>query len=591
MSQPADAGAEHDRIALLLQGGGALGTYQLGVFEGLSEAGYTPDWVCGTSIGAIQSAIIAGNPPEQRLERLHEFWERITWPQPWPFPPADHPWRQPLNIAYAMGSALVGQPGFFTPRMTLPSFFAGTGAEVANGVFDTTPLRSTLLDLVDFDCLNDGPMRVSLGAVDIDSGRHVFFDSRDQRLDVRHVMASAALPPAFPSVEIDGHHYWDGGILSNTPLDVVLDDVPRRSTLCFMVDLFDPVGVPPKGLDQVEDRRKDISFASRSAEQIEQHRQVHNLRRAVTDLYEHLPPEQQRNPEMKALRDLGCTTTMNIVHFIYRGQAYRSWAKDFTFLRQTLEDHRRAERLAEGLSHLAEEVVGHAARGASSRSGLGFRDFSATREGLDVFNTFHLQNFGRLQLFLLDPAAAPALSEVDPGGVASLRMRGHGWLLVRWLADRFATPETEAGLIRRLSTGGPSALTGIDNVTAAAGVGWPALLEDFALVPLLEGRDLPAASERASRAQLTTWELRDVYAGLSENPGSRALFPLGYPLDPAVLPFGDALHSLEVEAGTARYMSLTSASSSPALSLSVSGPGGLALPADAPVRVTVVRFR
>ncbi len=251
--------------------------------------------------------------------------------------------------------------------------------------------------------------------------------------------------------------------------------------------------------------------------------------------------------------------------------------------------------LAEGLSHLAEEVVGHSARETSSRSGLGFRDFSATREGLEAFNTFHLQNFGRLQLFLLDPGGAPALSAVDPGGVASLRMRGHGWLLVRWLADRFATPETEAELIRRLSTGGPSALTGIDNVTAAAGVEWRALLEDFALVPLLEGRDLPAAdpasSERASRARLTTWELRDVYAGLSENPGSRALFPLGYPLDPAVLPFGNALRSLELEAGTARYMALSAGTSSPALSLSVGGPGGLPLPAGAPVHVTVVRFR
>lgn len=342
----------HERVALLLQGGGALGTYQLGVFEALTEAGYVPDWVCGTSIGAIQSAIIAGNPPEHRLDRLHAFWERISWPQPVPLPSPEHPMRQPMNIAYAMASAMVGQPGFYAPHAGWPWFWWGVDSKPANGFYDTTPLRETLLEMVDFDRLNDGPMRVSLGAVDVETGRHKFFDSRDIRLDVRHVMASAALPPSFPSVEIDGRHYWDGGILSNTPLDVVLDDVPRRSTLCFMVDLFDPAGQTPRSLDEVEDRRKDISFASRSHEQIEQHRTLHNLRRAVSELYDRLPAEARRDPWVRSLQELGCTTSVNIVHFIYRGQAYRSWAKDSTFLRQTLEDHRRAG-YSDGVAELA----------------------------------------------------------------------------------------------------------------------------------------------------------------------------------------------------------------------------------------------
>lgn len=332
-----------ERTALVLQGGGALGAFHQGVFERLAGAGFEFDWLAGTSIGAIQAAILAGNPPERRIEALQSFWARISWPQPLPAPPPEHPWRKPVNLASAMGTMFFGQPGFFTPRPGGAWWSPLLAGEV--GHYDLAGLEATLTDLIDFERLNDGPLRLSLGAVEVETGRQVYFDNREQRLDVRHVMASGALPPAFPAVEIDGYSYWDGGLMSNTPLDAILDANPRRDTLCFLVDLFDPAGRTPEDLDQLEDRRKDVIYASRSRAQVAHHQQLHTLRRAVNELYRALPAERQADPELAALAGLGCTTRMCLVHLIYRGQAYRSWAKDFTFLPQTLADHRRCGRL------------------------------------------------------------------------------------------------------------------------------------------------------------------------------------------------------------------------------------------------------
>jgi NTE family protein len=330
----------HEQVALLLQGGGALGSYHHGIYEALSEAGYRFDWFAGTSIGGIQAAIIAGNPPGQRLAQLETFWQRISRPQYAPAPPATHPLRKSVNLMDAMTTMCFGQPGFFQPdpMASLPWPW-NPGKRPA--YYDLQPLRETLEELIDFERINRGEQRLSLGAVEVETGRHVYFDSRDQTIDVRHVMASGALPPAFPAVAIDGMTYWDGGLLSNTPLDVVFDDRPRRSTLCFMVDLFDPNGQTPGDMDEIEDRRKDIIYASRSHMQIQDQSKLHNLRQAVSRLYSELPDDKQRDPEIQALAGLGCTTTMNLVHFVYGGQAYRSWAKDFTFLPQTIADHHR----------------------------------------------------------------------------------------------------------------------------------------------------------------------------------------------------------------------------------------------------------
>jgi len=333
--------ADYDCIALLLQGGGALGSYHHGVYQALSEGGCEPDWFAGTSIGAIQAAILVGNPPESRLDRLAEFWRRITWPQWWPAPSPTHPLRKPMNIAAALGSAVLGQPGFFQPRSWSPEVWTLENGPLLS-FYDTTPLERTLLELIDFGRINNGDLRLSLGCVEVQTGRQVYFDNHRHTLDVRHVMASGALPPAFAPVKIDGCHYWDGGLLSNTPLDVVLNDTPAGNVLCFMIDLFDPHGPVPRDLDEQEDRHKDIRYASRSNTQIQVQRELQNLRQTINDLYERLPETEREDPEIQALATLGknCNLT-NIVHLIYRGQAYRSWAKDFNFLAQTLEDHRR----------------------------------------------------------------------------------------------------------------------------------------------------------------------------------------------------------------------------------------------------------
>jgi NTE family protein len=328
----------HEQTALLLQGGGALGAYHHGIYHALAEAGYRFDWFAGTSIGGIQAAIMAGNPPEKRLDQLVRFWESIERPQYAPAPPPTHPLRKSVNLMDAMTTMFVGQPGFFRPD-PLASLPWPWNPGKRPAYYELGPLRATLEALIDFDRINNGPERLSLGAVEVETGRHVYFDSREHTIDVRHVMASGALPPAFPAVEIDGMTYWDGGLLSNTPLDVVFDDRPRRSTLCFMVDLFDAKGQTPGDMDEIEDRRKDIIYASRSHMQIQDQSKLHDLRQAVSTLYNRLPAEQQRDPEVQELAKLGCTTTMNLVHFVYGGQAYRSWAKDFTFLPQTINDH------------------------------------------------------------------------------------------------------------------------------------------------------------------------------------------------------------------------------------------------------------
>ncbi len=330
----------HERTALLLQGGGALGAYHHGIYQALAEAGYQLDWFAGTSIGGMQAAIMAGNPPEERLAKLKAFWQRIERTQYIPAPPPTHPLRKSINLMEAMTTMCLGQPGFFQPDpMAAMPWPWNAGKRPAH--YDVSPLRRTLEDLIDFDRINDGPERLSLGAAEVETGKHVYFDSRDHAIDVRHVMASGALPPGFPAVEIDGMTYWDGGLLSNTPLDVVFNDRPRRSTLCFMVDLFDPNGQTPGDMDEIEDRRKDIIYASRSHMQIEDQSKLHNLRQAVSRLYNELPEDKQRDPELQALAGMGCTTLMNLVHFVYGGQAYRSWAKDFTFLPQTISDHHR----------------------------------------------------------------------------------------------------------------------------------------------------------------------------------------------------------------------------------------------------------
>jgi NTE family protein len=337
----AELPASVGQVALVLQGGGALGAYQVGVFRALDEAGYRPDWFAGTSIGAINAAIMAGNAPEHRLKRLEEFWRSIS-SAPLCGVPAGGTLRRAFNQWSAWRTAALGQRGFFGVRPVSP-WFAVPGTEAALSYYNTDALRRHLEGIIDLERINDGAVRLSLGAVKLASGEQVYFDSRKQRLGYEHIMASAALPPAFPPIAIEGDWYWDGGIVSNTPLDVIIDQLPRRSTLCFMVDLFDAAGPLPRTIEDVDARHKDIAYASRSGRGIDAHRAKHDLRRAVMALWEALPPERQQDPHLNALAQLGCTTTMHIVRLVHRTEPEELPSKDYEFSEIAV-----AERIAAG---------------------------------------------------------------------------------------------------------------------------------------------------------------------------------------------------------------------------------------------------
>ncbi len=343
----------YDRVALVLQGGGALGAYQVGVFEVLDAAGYCPHWICGTSIGAINAAIIAGNDPDTRVPKLTEFWDAISRPDRWsPGGLADDA-RKLANQWHSLEAVTFGQPGFFRPRMTNP-WFAPAGSPDAISYYDTGPLAGTLSAVVDLDRINDGDARLSLGAVNVQSGQQVYFDSARQAIGYEHIMASGALPPGFPPVLVGGEPYWDGGIVSNTPLETVLDDEPRVSTLCFMVDLFDAAGPVPAHMDEVLEREKDIRYASRAQRSIASYRRTHNLRRAVMAMWNRLPPAVRAEPTLQELAWTGCTTTMQIVHLIYQNTKYESASKDYEFSRASIAEHRQAGH------SIAEKVIAEA---------------------------------------------------------------------------------------------------------------------------------------------------------------------------------------------------------------------------------------
>ncbi|MGH7118493.1 MAG: patatin-like phospholipase family protein [Acetobacteraceae bacterium] len=329
---PPDAAAYDKLPTLVLQGGGALGSYQAGVYQALAEARILPDWVAGTSIGAINAAIIAGNEPRHRLDRLSEFWETVTassmgWPE-WP----DTLFGDAHSQAGAVPALLFGQPGFFehwTPASWVLSGFSPS-------LYDTAPLLPTLERLVDFDRINGGKTRVSVGAVNVRTGSMVYFDSREMRIRPQHILASAALPPGFPAVEIDGQFYWDGGLYSNTPLEHVLSYYPRRSRLVFQVDLFPACGCLPRTLDEVIERTSDIRYSSRTRMVTDELRTLHDIRHNLNLLLESLPEALKNQPAARALGEIACVTTMDIAQIIYRPDEPQGATKDFAFSRRTM---------------------------------------------------------------------------------------------------------------------------------------------------------------------------------------------------------------------------------------------------------------
>jgi NTE family protein len=327
----------HDQTVLVLQGGGALGAYQAGVYEGMAEHGLAPDWVTGVSIGAINGALIAGNPVERRLERLREFWNRVSSGQPWNPLAQLAPLRAGLNRFSAFAAATFGVPGFFSPRIP-PALFAPEATPEALSIYDTSPLRRTLGELVDFDFLNrEQGVRLSVGSVNVHTGNSVYFDNRERKLGADHIMASGSLPPGFPPVMIDGEHYWDGGIVSNSPLWHVMDDSPCLNALIVQVDLFSAKGDLPANLDQVLERAKDIRYSSKTRSNTKRVQDLENLRRALSRLMEKLPADLQEDPDYKLLQGaLGQKREITIAHLINRRFAHSADSKDHEFSRTTV---------------------------------------------------------------------------------------------------------------------------------------------------------------------------------------------------------------------------------------------------------------
>ena len=364
--------------ALVLQGGGALGAYQAGVYAELCEVHAQPAWVAGVSIGAINAALIAGNPPERRVQRLREFWELVSSGPAQRLPP----WlatRETLNQWSAAVAALVGIPGFFEPRRT-PALLLGSAAPVTS-VYDTAPLRQTLERLVDFDRLNDAGMRVSVGAVNVRTGNSVYFDSSStsssQRIGPEHIMASGALPPGFPPVHIEGEDYWDGGIVSNTPLQYVLDQQSRSQPLVVLqVDVFSARGPLPATLSEVMERQKDITYSSRTRLNTDVMAANLNLQQAIADLIARLPPALRNDPAVAQVQAHLTHEPIDIFHLIYRDKPYELESKDYEFSRAAVDEHWEA-----GMRDMR-RTLRHPERLRSSGAANGVTTYDLCEEGM-----------------------------------------------------------------------------------------------------------------------------------------------------------------------------------------------------------------
>ncbi|SDY36456.1 NTE family protein [Collimonas sp. OK242] len=330
------------RVALVLQGGGALGAYQAGVYHAMHENGLTPDWVVGTSIGAINAAIIAGNERDLRLSRLKEFWEQVGHGDLMDMSKVTDGARQ-FNTWWTTADVTTrGVPGFFSPRSPNPFVLGWPVLPEQASFYDTAPLAETLARLVDFKHLNaPGAMRLTVSAMKVACGSLVNFDSRERQIGVEHIMASGALPPGFAPVRIDGELYWDGGLYSNTPLEVVLDDESKAdvdgNTLCVMVDLWSANGPEPVTLDQITNRQKDVTFASRSERHIENYLRMYQLRRAAKALYDKLPPALRSKADLKEFQGLNDDSTIHIVRLRYSGRDWNMPSKDINFSRGSIE--------------------------------------------------------------------------------------------------------------------------------------------------------------------------------------------------------------------------------------------------------------
>jgi NTE family protein len=334
---PAHIKLDHEHIVLVLQGGGALGAYQAGVFEEIAKLPHEPHWVAGVSIGAINAALIVGNPPQRRVERMREFWELVSSKSD-----PIGPWWDGLRSAFHQFNAFVaasaGVPGFYEPRFP-PPMLQPDHTPAALSFYDTAPLRKTLEQLVDFDLINSRKVRLSVGAVNVITGNSVYFDNAYQTIGPEHIMASGALPPAFAPVMIDGEPYWDGGMVSNTPLQYVLDKRVASKILIAQVDLFSARGQMPANLAGVLSRQKDIMYSSRTRFNTDQMAEKLRNRKTILELIGKLPAKQRSHPDIQALVHANKSAHIDIVHLIYRQSPFELESKDYEFSRATVHEH------------------------------------------------------------------------------------------------------------------------------------------------------------------------------------------------------------------------------------------------------------
>ena len=316
---------KNGQVVLVLQGSGALGAYQVGVYQALHEAGVEPDWIIGTSIGAINAGLIAGSKPQDRLARLEEFWRRVKSPYSIPqFPDFSDVWSY-------WSTLLGGISGFFKPNpLAFWSMHFPWGVDQA-AYYSTVSLRETLAELIDFSIINKGSPRLTVGAANVQTSMMRYFDSRQSEIGTEQIMASGALPPAFPAICIDGEYYWDGGILSNTPTEVIFDDCPRRNSLIFAVHLWNPIGPVPRSIWEVFHRHKDIQYSSRIASHISRQQQTHRLRHVVSQLVRQIPSELRDTEVVKDLAGYGCVTQMHVVRLLAPRIGNENHTKDIDF--------------------------------------------------------------------------------------------------------------------------------------------------------------------------------------------------------------------------------------------------------------------
>ena len=327
-----------DRVALVLQGGGALGAYQGGVYQALHEGGLEPDWVAGVSIGGINSAIIAGNPRERRLERLREFWETITARRVWLFTPDGDAPRKARNTWSSFLTMSQGQPGFFDVNKPGP-WLSPRGAKQATSFYDNAPLRETLLRLVDFDLINSGATRFACGAVNVANGNFYYFDNASSEIVPEHVMASGALPPALPMVQLGTDYFWDGGLVSNTPLQHLADNIGANNALVFQVDLFSAVGGIPRDMYDVMARQKDIQYSSRTRLTTDLYTRMHRMKEQIRSLLDRIPESELTEEERKQKEELHSLPEITILLLIYQQAAYEGQAKDYEFSSTSMREH------------------------------------------------------------------------------------------------------------------------------------------------------------------------------------------------------------------------------------------------------------